>query len=187
MRQRQQQERGARRSRAGAEVSRKAEWYARGMARQNCGVCSGSGLVKGAVCKCVHRAVFQAVLQLCREIERCERGEPVQIGYAIDFQAIVRRVLSPAQFRIFELYHLRQMHWRDCMERLQFRRERSEGTARTAFYRALEAIEAAAGCALFGGYGRMFPPCEYFSHERLRYPVRKSSGKWGPRMVEAQA
>jgi hypothetical protein len=148
------------------------------LARLSCCVCNGEGAkqeVAGRIipCHCVLRAVFRACyarFRVCARKEKylsrvsfdhydgrdrrmmwCRKDEE----YVADFHLVSRRVLSPADYRLFSYHFLLGADWKLCCRRLRLDRGR--------FFREIYRVIETLGRVFYQlePYN-LFPPRQYF-------------------------
>lgn len=108
------------------------------MAMADCANCRGTGRRRGLVCRCVWRRVFRACWGRWRAIQDNpprprmdwqllrQGGQAAtrvwscpDLDYAADFEMAARRVLKPAEWRLFRLHYLQGREYRDCARELR--------------------------------------------------------------------
>lgn len=139
----------------------------RTLASEKCKLCSGWGMVATyhgghRLCYCVYRQIFRACLSVCLEIEAqpVTQWGSVATEYCADVRAIAKRILSAIAFRLFELYHLGEAEYLDCLRQLP-------GLDRGVFWHHVYKIERELGME-FQRAG-LYPAHRYFG--QVRPPV----------------
>lgn len=148
------------------------------LSSETCCYCQGEGIVgryeRRKPCNCVYSRAFKVVLGRWRSIEALGgAGSPTCDGmnwsrkaleFCADFHIVSRRTLSPQQWKLFELYHLKGNDWRAVCKHFR--------TDRTAFFREIWGIELLLG-RVFGElqpYG-LFPVWKYFKGAAAPTPL----------------
>jgi len=112
-----------------------------GLAKARCRLCDGVGWRvvhkhRSTACYCVMRAIFRACFNRYRECQaksghissvslEYSGGKEGKRSYArkreefsADFELVARRYLDDTEWRVFDLFFLQDLDWRDCVGRL---------------------------------------------------------------------